>query len=72
MIGGNMMTEIMEVDRKLVIMIYEATKDKLFSKKIVMSLHSVEQKAALIDFIVRESPSLNEINHKALEIALSN
>lgn len=58
------------IDIELVRLIFEKTKDEIFAQKTCVFLDTDSQKNELIRFIKDNSPTKNEINHKAFELVM--
>ena len=65
-----MMNNSEKIDKELVGLIYERTKDKVFAQKTCVFLDTDSQKNELIQFIKDNDPTKNEINHKAFELVM--
>lgn len=58
------------IDMELAKLIFEKTKDKIFTQKTCVFLDTDFQKNELIRFIKDNNPTKNEINHKAFELVM--
>ena len=59
-----------EITRELARLVFKQTNDEKFTRHICIFMDTDEQKKKLIEFIKKNNPTLNEINHQSFDIVM--